>query len=175
MKVSKKRLEDLSSESGFRPEMLEKVLHLINLLNGFKAHPYLKNRLVLKSGTALNLFYWECPRLSVDIDLNYIGALDKKMMLLERPKVEAAIKAVCSRENIKIRKVSTEHAGGKWRLTYESSLGQSGNLEVDINFLLRIPIWPLQNKASFSFGSYIVNSFPILDIHELVGGKLAAR
>jgi len=29
---------------------------------------------LLKGGTALNLFLLDLPRLSVDIDLNYIGA-----------------------------------------------------------------------------------------------------
>ena len=35
-----------------------------------------KNRLVLKGGTALNLFFFDLPRLSVDIDLNYVGKLE---------------------------------------------------------------------------------------------------
>lgn len=174
MKVSKERLETLASESGFRAEMLEKVLYLIQLLNGFAVHPYLQGRLALKGGTAMNLFYWQCPRLSVDIDLNYIGALEREKMLEERPKVEEAIRAVCSRENFQIRKIPTEHAGGKWRLTYESALGQSGNLEVDMNYVLRVPLWPVHGKSSFAFGSYQAKSFPILDLHELAGGKLAA-
>lgn len=174
MKISKERLETLAGESGFRAEMLEKVLHLIQLLNGFAVHPYLQGRLALKGGTAMSLFYWECPRLSVDIDLNYIGALEREKMLEERPRVEEAIKAVCSRENFQIRKIPTEHAGGKWRLNYESALGQSGNLEVDMNYLLRAPLWPVHGKSSFAFGTYQTKSFPTLDLHELAGGKLAA-
>jgi hypothetical protein len=35
---------------------LEKVIHLLNLLEGFNRHPFLKERLALKGGTALNLF-----------------------------------------------------------------------------------------------------------------------
>jgi hypothetical protein len=37
--------------------------------------------MVLKGGTALNLFVLDVPRLSVDIDLNYIGAADRETML----------------------------------------------------------------------------------------------
>ncbi|MCK1643229.1 nucleotidyl transferase AbiEii/AbiGii toxin family protein [Bradyrhizobium sp. 157] len=32
----------------------------------------------MKGGTALNLFYLGLDRLSVDIDLNYVGAEDRK-------------------------------------------------------------------------------------------------
>jgi predicted nucleotidyltransferase component of viral defense system len=38
----------------------------------------------LKGGTALNLFYLGLDRLSVDIDLNYIGAEDRKPMLADK-------------------------------------------------------------------------------------------
>ena len=76
MKISKERLETVAETTGFRAEVLEKVIHLLNLLDGFRSHPFLNNRLVLKGGTALNLFYFNLPRLSVDIDLNYIGAAE---------------------------------------------------------------------------------------------------
>ena len=72
-----------AQETGFRPEILEKVLQLLHLLESFLSHPYLKDRIVLKGGTALNLFYFDVPRLSVDIDLNYIGAVDREAMLQE--------------------------------------------------------------------------------------------
>ncbi|HXN21293.1 MAG TPA: nucleotidyl transferase AbiEii/AbiGii toxin family protein [Candidatus Dormibacteraeota bacterium] len=50
-------------------------------------HSFLRNKLVLKGGTALNLFYLDLARLSVDIDLNYIG---REEMLSERPDVTKA-------------------------------------------------------------------------------------
>ena len=51
-------------------------------------HPSLKGRWVLKGGTALNLFVLRHPRLSVDIDLNYIGALEREEMLEKRPRID---------------------------------------------------------------------------------------
>ena len=98
MKVSRERLLSESQVTGFRPEVLEKVIQLLNLLEGFNRHPFLKDRLTLKGGTALNLFVFDLPRLSVDIDLNYIGAVDRETMMVERPKIEQAVHAVCSRE-----------------------------------------------------------------------------
>jgi hypothetical protein len=39
----------------------------MNVLEGINANPYLQERLVLKGGTALNLFVFDLPRLSVDL------------------------------------------------------------------------------------------------------------
>ena len=105
-----------AQETGFPTETVEKVLRLLSLLNALSSHPFLKERLVLKGGTALNLFLFEVPRLSVDIDLNYIGASDRETMLAERPRVEQAITAVCSREGLTIKWAPDDHAGGKWRV-----------------------------------------------------------
>ena len=99
MKVSRQKLQKEAQATGFRPEILEKVIHLLNLLDAFNNHPFLKGRWVLKGGTALNLFLFDVPRLSVDIDLNYIGAVDRDTMMAERPKVEKAIQDVCMAKN----------------------------------------------------------------------------
>ena len=42
-----------------------------------RTHPFLGTRMALKGGTALNLFVLDFPRLSVDIDLNYVGSSDR--------------------------------------------------------------------------------------------------
>jgi len=170
-------LADLQREAeatGFRGEALEKVLRLLELLDGFRSHPFLKSRMALKGGTALNLFVFEVPRLSVDIDLNYIGAAERDAMLGERPKVEQAIRAVCGRAGVEVKRVPGEHAGGKWRLSYTSASGRPGTLEVDVNFLLRTPLWPTVTADSRRIGAFGVTKVPTLDVHELAAGKLAA-
>lgn len=64
---------------------------LVRLLNLMAAHPFLGPRVALKGGTALNLFVFELPRLSVDVDVNYIGAADRETMMAERTKLDAAL------------------------------------------------------------------------------------
>lgn len=122
----------------------------------------------------MNLFVFDVPRLSVDIDLNYVGSPDREVMTAERPKIEQAVTAVCQREGFEIRRMPDEHAGGKFSLRYQSALGAGGNLEVDINFLLRVPLWPVVESASFAVGSFRATKIPVLDLHELAAGKLAA-
>ncbi len=169
--------DELSREAaaaGFQAEVLEKASRLLELLETIRSHPYLKGRIALKGGTALNLFVLKLPRLSVDIDLNYIGAADRETMLSERPKVEQAVQAVCGRLAIQVRRAPSEHAGGTWRLTYTNVWGRPGTLELDINFLLRTPLWPPVTADSHPVGSSRAKGVPLLDVHELAAGKLAA-
>ena len=173
MKISRQQLTKDATVTGYRPEILEKVFHLLNLLNGFQSHPYLKGRLALKGGTALNLFYFDVPRLSVDIDLNYVGAAERDVMLQERPKVEQAIQA-CSREGMTVTRMPADHAGGKWQLRYASAVNDTGTLAVDLNFMFRVPLWPLVPQDSRRVGSHQAKGIPVLDAHELAAGKLAA-
>lgn len=174
MKISPEKLAAEAQATGFRPDVLEKVAHLLGLLDAMRSHPFLKGKLVLKGGTALNLFVFDVPRLSVDIDLNYVGAEDRDGMLAERPKVEQAVQAVFAREGFTVRRMPEEHAGGKWSLRYESAPGRSGNLEVDINFMFRVPLWPVVTSDSHSVGTWRAIGIPVLDRHELAAGKLAA-
>ena len=174
MNIDSSEIISLSGSTGFLPETLEKVLHLLNLLKSLNSHPVLKGKWVLKGGTALNLFLFKIPRLSVDIDLNYIGAIDRDEMLKDRPRIVQAAENVFSREGFIIKRSPDEHAGGKWRLGYESFSGQPRNLEVDFNYMYRLPLWNARNADSFLLGDFQVREIPVLDIHELAAGKLAA-
>ncbi len=174
MRISPEKLAAEAETTGFRPEVLEKVAHLLGLLDAIRSHPFLQGKLVLKGGTALNLFLFDVPRLSVDIDLNYVGAKDREAMLAERPKLEQAVLAVFSREGFTVRRMPEEHAGGKWSLRYGSASGQTGNLEVDINFMFRIPLWPVKTRDSHPVGAWRAKGIPVLDSHELAAGKFSA-
>jgi predicted nucleotidyltransferase component of viral defense system len=174
MRISAETLVNQAETTGFRPDMLEKVGLLLQLLDAIRSHPFLKDKLVLKGGTALNLFIFNVPRLSIDIDLNYVGAADREAMLAERPKVEEALQAVFSREGFTVRRVPAEHAGGKWQLRYPSAGGQGGNLEVDVNFMFRIPLWPVKTIDSRPLGIWQAVGIQVVDVHELAAGKLSA-
>jgi predicted nucleotidyltransferase component of viral defense system len=174
LRLTTQRLMAESEATGFRLELLEKAVRLLGVLEGIQSHPLLKNRLALKGGTALNLFVFDLPRLSVDVDLNYVGATDREVMLTERPRIEKALQIVCAREELTVSRSPTEHAGGKWRLRYASVLGGGGALEVDMNFMLRVPLWPVKLMDSRALGGIGVRQIPVLDVNELAAGKLAA-
>jgi predicted nucleotidyltransferase component of viral defense system len=172
--LSREQLQRAAASSGFQVESYEKVHVLVRLLDALRTHPFLGPRLALKGGTALNLFILDLPRLSVDIDLNYIGAPDRATMLAERPRVDLALQQVTGRLGLTLKRAPTEHAGGKWRLPYATALGRQGSIEVDLNFLLRTPLWPVTPRDSHPVGGERASQVLVLDEHELAAGKLAA-
>ena len=174
MRISAEKLTQEAQGTGFRPDVLEKVAHLLGLLDAVRSHPFLRNRLALKGGTALNLFVFDVPRLSVDIDLDYVGAESRAEMLAERPGLEEALQAVFGREDFTIRRMPSEHAGGKWSLRYPTAAGQTGRIDVDVNYMYRVPLWPVRPADSRPVGSWQATDIPVRDIHELAAGKLAA-
>jgi predicted nucleotidyltransferase component of viral defense system len=172
--LSRAQLERHAADSGFQLEAYERGHVLVRLLDALRGHPFLGPRLALKGGAALNLFVLALPRLSVDIDLNYVGAADRATMLVERPRLEQALGQVSGRMGLTIRHVPTEHAGGKWRLAYQTALRRQGNVELDVNFMLRTPLWPAALRDSCLLGGVRAAQVPLLDEHELTAGKLAA-
>jgi len=174
MRLSRQGLEAEAAITGFRPDVLEKVFLLLDLLEAINRHPDLSGKLALKGGTALNLFVFNAPRLSIDIDLNYIGAEDRSAMLRERPVIENAIALLARRLGLTPQTPKKEHAGMSWPFRYASVLGQMDNIKVDINYLYRVPLWPPLQRQSRPVGSRQARDILLLDDYELAAGKLAA-
>ena len=82
MNFDESTINEVHQQSGFDQLYIEKVLRLLGILELIFSNPRLKDKYVLKGGTALNLFYFQLPRLSVDIDLNYLG-VDRSAMSRE--------------------------------------------------------------------------------------------
>ncbi len=174
MKFGAEEIQETAAALGFRPDSLEKAFRLLSLLETLRSNAFLRPRVALKGGTALNLFLFDVPRLSVDIDLNYVGARDRATMLADKPKMEQAVQAVCAREWLTVKRMPSEHAGGKWRLSFVNTAGSTDKLEVDLNFMLRVPLWPVTTLDSKRLGPAVAKEIVVVDRHELAAGKLAA-
>lgn len=168
------RIRRLAAESGYREEIVEKVLYLEAILRQFVRHPDLEGAWALKGGTALNLFFLEVPRLSVDLDINYVGHGELEAMQAARPAFEAAVVACCEREDCSVRRMPAEHAGGKLRLRYTAAAGGTASLEVDVNFLLRRPLLGLEHRAPRFPPDAAVETVPLLALEEIAAGKFTA-
>ncbi len=167
-------LQRVAQETGHDPGTLEKVLRLLDILQGISHDPVLSGRLALKGGTALNVFYLQLDRLSVDIDLNYIGALDRDKMLAERPEIEAVLNRLLAGQGYKVRRQPSEHAGGKWVSRFASALGGNSTLEIDINFMARLPLFGANRMSSQILGGAQATDILVIDRHEVIAGKLVA-
>ena len=175
MKYSREYLEKLSGQSGYRPDTLEKVMRLERLLDQVNRHPFLGTRLVLKGGTALNLFFYgQAPRLSVDLDFNYIGALDREKMLNERPDVERALEQIVVGEGYKIQWGAGEHAGRKFYLGYWSGLGTQDRIEVDLNYMFRVSLVPVELRDGWTPDPDSPCRARLVGLEEVMAGKLVA-
>src|ERR1700685_1045940 len=126
MVASRESLQELASERQLQPATLERVIRLLDILEAFGADSLIGPRVALKGGTALNLFHFDLDRLSVDIDLNYIGAVEKAKMDEDRPALEDRIERLMESKGYAVRREPSEHAGGKWIYRYGSALGGTG-------------------------------------------------
>ena len=171
--ITSRDVNEAAGASGFRPDVVEKVLRLRGILERLDRHPITRGAWLLKGGTALNLLYLEVPRLSVDIDLNFVGAQDVDEMRKARPEFERALESVCEREGCTIKRAPTEHAGGKFRLRFASVVGGSQSLEVDVSYVARVPLLGTERRATlFPPGDSI--EVPTLPLLELAAGKFTA-
>jgi predicted nucleotidyltransferase component of viral defense system len=167
-------LQRIAGETGHQASTLEKVMRLLDILQEVARDRVLSERLALKGGTALNIFHLGLDRLSVDIDLNYVGALDRAAMEGERPEVEAALNRLLASQGYNIRRQPEEHAGGKWIMRFASALGGNATLELDVNYMARQPLFGAIRVSSVALGEVSASDVLVLDLQEVVAGKLAA-
>lgn len=174
MKYSREYLERLSGETGFRPDTLEKVLRLERLLDQVTRHAYLGPRLVLKGGTAFNLFYAPAPRLSVDLDFNYVGAVEREVMLREQPEVQRAVEQISSADGYRVQRGREEHAGRKLYLNYVNGLGTGDHIEVDVNYMFRVPLVSFGLRQGWTPDADFSCRARVVGFEEVMAGKLVA-
>lgn len=175
MTVDAGKIQEIAKDTGFLPDTVEKIIRLSRILSEIEAHPFLSGKFVLKGGTAIHLFHLEGKRLSVDLDLNYVGSIGRKEMTTERPRLEEDLKRLCVSLGYAIRRIPTEHAGGKWQMGYQGSSGRPQVLELDINYLYRVSIWGTEKRGlTFPGFSDLQCRFPIVHPLELWAGKIVA-
>lgn len=175
MALSRETLEQIASATAFRHEVLETVAYLLAILDAINQDEFLAPRLVLKGGTALNLFYFNLPRLSVDIDLNYIGSSDRRVMESERAEIESNLFGILRRLKLDpALSKSEDHACRCYVASYQSHFSGRGSVKVDINYLHRVTLWPVERMPSISLGHLQVVDVPVLCKYELAAGKIVA-
>lgn len=160
--------------NGFRQETLEKVIRLGQVLAAVTADPELASKLALKGGTAINLMTEPIRRLSVDLDFNYIGAVERETMLADKPKVLEAFRRLASRFDYTVDLPLDEHGGSKFSLRYKNSLGTPDQIEIDVNWITRVPLGPIQRRTLWQPEGLEKPEVNIVCTEELVAGKLRA-
>lgn len=101
MPASAELLQRTAAGTTSQAAALEKVVRLGELAGDVARHPLLGPTLTLKGGTALKLCWGGPSRLSVDLDYNLVGQLDRAAMLEARPRIEKAVEELGRCEKIR--------------------------------------------------------------------------
>src|SRR5690554_662756 len=134
-------LGEKAVELGFVRDTLEKVYRLVDILEYLNTNPILKDSLALKGGTAINLTIFNLPRLSVDIDLDYVQTDNKEEMLANRERINDAIERFMVVQGyVKSPQSKTPHALDSWVFGYINAAGNRDNIKIEINYSLRAHI-----------------------------------
>lgn len=156
--------------SDFDESTVDKVLRLLELLDEMERHPALRGKFALHGGTAINLFMLDVPRLSVDIDISYIGSASKEEMLHERPALEDAIRTVGGMLGYQMPPTSPEHAGTTFLLNYRGPR-RPDHVKIDAVYMNRVPLAGVAMRRTPLSGNLRIRSFSDA---ELIGGKVKA-
>ncbi len=159
----------IARESGFRAGPLETVFRLAELLG--RIDERFGDELSLRGGTALNLLYLDAPRLSVDIDLDYVGAADAEQAQERRPELLAELEALARAPGYEVTQERASYAMAHLRLAYVDADGRPAGLKLDVNFLDRVPVLP---PVRLSIRHLFGDDLPATEIQTLALPELAA-
>lgn len=174
MNYSEDYISNFGKQTGFINSNIEKVIRLLDILAFINSDlDQYHEKLVLKGGTAINLIITNLARLSVDIDLDYIGSLDKEKMSVDRDAIMSALDNFMSKEGYTV----SEKSRGSVILTsrtysYTNAFGNRDNIKVEINFIDRIHVCPSIKKKVKYFDKEVMVQTPLEA--ELLGMKIAA-
>ncbi len=175
MSVSLQYLEHCAAETGYAVATLEKVTRLGEIAAEIARDQLLGTALALKGGTALNLCFGNAPtRMSVDLDYNYIAHAEREKMLVDRPEVEAAVERIVQRLGHRVQRSADAAGGRKLYATYRSVLGTDERVEVDLNYLFRMPLDGIMQAEMWQPGELDRPQIRVVSLLELSIGKLLA-
>ena len=130
-----------AKQHGFVRDTFEKVLRLKEILCYLNEEKYLREHLLLKGGTAINLTVFNLPRLSVDIDMDYTPNDTKEDMLKAREKITTLIKDYMNAEGYQLSKGSRfTHSLDAFYYQYQNAGGNRDMIKIELNYSLRAHI-----------------------------------
>lgn len=173
---SRKELLSLSKRHRYPAASIEKTLRLLYLLDEIMQHDFLRDNIVLKGGTAINLAVFEnLPRLSVDLDFDLARNTRKEEMLVIRELARRKIEEIASSQGYSLSPSRPSYALLQIRLTYKNSTGNNDVIKLDINCLSRCHIFePTAALIKNPFENNHAIGANILNEYELFAGKIKA-
>lgn len=145
---TKKEIIITAQELNVQKQTLERVLRLMDVLEFINTDSYLKNKLALKGGTAINLTFYNYMRLSVDIDLDYIGPNDREQMMIDKNLIEKRLLNYTQESNMQYRNDKTKktHALDSFVFNYSNLFNATDMIKIEINYMNRIHLFDCEKR-----------------------------
>lgn len=148
IEFNRAQLGQAAKQYGFVRDTFEKVLRLKEVLIYLNTHPYLKEHLALKGGTAINMTVFNLPRLSVDIDLDFTPNMSLEDMSIARQKIKELIQEYMANEGYHLSEASRySHSLDAMLFQYQNAGGNRDNIKIEINYSLRAHLFePIETQ-----------------------------
>ncbi len=174
MEVDRKEIVNTARATGFQPDIIEKAYRLALLLSEIRNHPALSKELVLKGGTAINFIYLPLPRLSIDLDFNFIGGLTKEEAELKRKDMSLYFNSIFAFLKYSVSQ-REEYGIQQYFLSYTNSASNKDMIKVEVNFLMRISLLPnVEREIRIPFLRNQNVTVRSLALEEIYGEKIRA-
>lgn len=148
IEYNRNELGKVAKEGGFVRDTFEKVLRLKEVLAYINMDEVLKNHLVLKGGTAINMTIFNLPRLSVDIDMDFTPNLPLEEMEDTRKEITERLTRYMQYEGYHLSPASRySHSLDSFLFQYQNAGGNKDNIKVELNYSLHSHIFaPVKRK-----------------------------
>lgn len=153
--------------------MNETYLRTARLLTQVAPSVFVGDTFALKGGTAINLFYRDLPRLSVDLDLVFRDHTVPRVYALAQ--IDAGIRAMATRLRARgFTTLAPIGVGGETKLVVQRD---SITVKIEVNTVMRGTVHPVQSASLTTRASDILQAdleLPVTSLEDTYGGKLAA-
>ena len=145
---NRQELDNKARGYGFNRDTFEKVVRLKQILTFINTDEYLKEHLLLKGGTAINLTVFDLPRLSVDIDLDFVPNMSREGTADSREIVTGIIKRYMDEEGYTLSADSRfSHSLDAFHYNYINAAGNKDMIKIEINYSLRAHVLEPENRV----------------------------
>lgn len=135
---NRRELDARARKYGFNRDTFEKVVRLRMILEFMNAQECMREHLLLKGGTAINLTVFNLPRLSVDIDLDFVPNLTRDETIKERERLTEILKGYMSEQGYFLSDASRfSHSLDAFHYNYANAAGNRDMIKIEINYSLR--------------------------------------
>ena len=166
-------------EYGFNRDTFEKVFRLRTILEFLNTHEYMYEHLMLKGGTAINLTVFNLPRLSVDIDLDFVPNLTREETIDERVRLTDILKKYMSEQGYSLSETSRfSHSLDAFHYNYVNAAGNRDMIKIEINYSLRTHVFSSEDRlvVTDAFGEPIkVRTVATMEIFAAKTNALISR